>query len=428
MQIGTVKASAFTAGMYLLENLTSGMYNDPLVIYREYIQNAVDSLDLSTFSKQSTIDINLFPTERKVTFYDEGIGISQLEAEQILGALGSSTKMSKGLRGFRGIGRLGGLAFCEKATFRTKALGEKVESVQVWDCKNLKKMLAENNSYSLSKLFDKSTSFYQSNSKNPKRSYFLVELEGVTSFRNYIFDMKKVYAYLSQTAPVPFYDQEFEHGMSISTYLSKNLSSYSHYNIKLNGHRVFKPYKTKIKVTKKGYDFIDDIKFIEIKTQNETLAVGWYGIRRDFIGSIVKTENICGLRIRVGDILLGDEHLLNGCFREPRFNSYTIGEIHVVHPLLIPNSRRDDFIDNDYKTQFYDLIEKNIGLPLSKEIRFRSRMQSECKKPNVEKTQTLKHAGSKEKISLASIYNRIEKVCDKCPKKIHIINSLDDLS
>ena len=42
------KKTPFKAGMYLLETLTSGMYNEPLTIYREYIQNAVDSIDIST--------------------------------------------------------------------------------------------------------------------------------------------------------------------------------------------------------------------------------------------------------------------------------------------------------------------------------------------------------------------------------------------
>ena len=39
--------SSFKAGMYLLETLTAGMYNDPLAIYREYIQNAADSIDIA---------------------------------------------------------------------------------------------------------------------------------------------------------------------------------------------------------------------------------------------------------------------------------------------------------------------------------------------------------------------------------------------
>ena len=32
-------------GKYTLESLTNGMYASPLDMYREYVQNAVDSLD-----------------------------------------------------------------------------------------------------------------------------------------------------------------------------------------------------------------------------------------------------------------------------------------------------------------------------------------------------------------------------------------------
>ena len=32
-------------GKYTLESLTNGMYSSPLDLYREYIQNAVDSID-----------------------------------------------------------------------------------------------------------------------------------------------------------------------------------------------------------------------------------------------------------------------------------------------------------------------------------------------------------------------------------------------
>ena len=32
-------------GKHTLESLTSGMYADPLVLYREYIQNSSDSID-----------------------------------------------------------------------------------------------------------------------------------------------------------------------------------------------------------------------------------------------------------------------------------------------------------------------------------------------------------------------------------------------
>ena len=32
-------------GKHTLESLTSGMYSDPFVVYREYIQNSTDAID-----------------------------------------------------------------------------------------------------------------------------------------------------------------------------------------------------------------------------------------------------------------------------------------------------------------------------------------------------------------------------------------------
>ena len=34
-------------GKYTLESLTTGMYSDPKIVYREYIQNSVDSLEMA---------------------------------------------------------------------------------------------------------------------------------------------------------------------------------------------------------------------------------------------------------------------------------------------------------------------------------------------------------------------------------------------
>jgi len=72
-----MKPNQFKAGMYLLETLTSGMYNDPLSTYREYVQNSVDSIDQSGLSPQECeIRIELDPFLRSVTIRDNGPGIS----------------------------------------------------------------------------------------------------------------------------------------------------------------------------------------------------------------------------------------------------------------------------------------------------------------------------------------------------------------
>jgi len=386
--MGRKPESSFKAGMYLLETLTSGMYNEPLSIYREYIQNAVDSLDMiRTKSRRGSLEIriDLNPKNRTITIRDSGIGLSASNAEQILSTIGSSSKSGSGLRGFRGIGRLGGIAFSEKAVFCTKAEGEVIESIQEWNCRELRRLLGDPDkaSMKLRDVFKRITSFEQRNSKKHRGSYFEVMLEGVSSFRNHLFDIQKVRNYLSEVAPVPFNPSEFSYARKLSDYLSCHVNNYGAYDIVLNGEPIFKPYRNQVKVTKKGSnDHIDDVELFEIKIGGQFVACGWFGQRRELLGAIAKGDISSGIKVRIGNLLLGDGHLLDRCFREPRFNGYLIGEIHVDCPELIPNSRRDDFIDNDMKTLFYNSVERQIGLPLSKRIRLRSRTSSESKKTN----------------------------------------------
>jgi hypothetical protein len=377
------KRSNFKAGMYLLENLTTGMYNDPLSIYREYIQNSVDSVDIALrlgLRRISNINIALDPIKKNVTFIDNGTGLPSSTAEEVLSSIGSSNKYEAGLRGFRGIGRLGGIAFCDKAIFRTKAAGEAIESIQEWDCISLRRMLNSNDrTVTINNLFDSVTSFSQINGRPLNSSYFEVTLCNVSSFRNHIFDIDKIKNYLSQVAPVPFDKDSFAYTQDIENRLRKYVTYYSTFNISINDMPIFKPYKNHVKTSQKkstGADEIVDIKYIDIMLGDDCAAYGWIGLRRDLLGSIRKGEPYAGVRVRVGNILIGGSHLLDKCFREDRFNSYLIGEIHINSPQLKPNSRRDDFIDGDEKTSFYNSVEKEIGLPFSKEIRERSRISS----------------------------------------------------
>ena len=444
----TRKKPSFKTGVYLLETLTAGMYNDPLSIYREYIQNAVDSIDLISSKRRRNslrVSIDLDPINKTIKIHDNGSGIPSENAEQTLSSLGVSDKTGTGMRGFRGIGRLGGIAFSDEVIYRTKARGEKVASVQTWDCIELRKLLADSKKSSLPLLnvFKRITNFHQENSKRANTSFFEVLLEGVSSFRSYNMDLIKVRNYLTQVAPVPFNPDEFSFSDSINDYLSKNLSYYRKYEIVLNGEPVYKPYRDKVKITKSRYDTIEDIYFFQIDAKNKPIAYGWYGQRRDLSGSINRGEGLSGIRVRVGDILLGDAHLLDGCFRETRFNSYIIGEIHIDCPELIPNSRRDDFVDNEMKTLFYNEVERNIGLPISKEIRLRSRLLSEAranlkktanKKPAIHQVESSKKENrttianqpkhTSKSLPNDEVLNDILKDCEGCPKLSKILSKI----
>ena len=74
---------------------------------------------------------------------DDGAGIPPADALNVLLAVGGSLKRGTGARGFRGVGRLSGLAYCRELEFRTKAAGEKTIVSLTWDCRALRERLAD---------------------------------------------------------------------------------------------------------------------------------------------------------------------------------------------------------------------------------------------------------------------------------------------
>ena len=106
-------------GKYTLESLTNGMYASPLDMYREYIQNAVDSFDDAIsagieYPDKLRIDITINPTLKTVLIHDNGCGIKSCMAVSTLIDIGNSKKSNQTARGFRGIGRLAGLSYCDQ--------------------------------------------------------------------------------------------------------------------------------------------------------------------------------------------------------------------------------------------------------------------------------------------------------------------------
>jgi hypothetical protein len=289
----------------------------------------------------------------------------------------------------------------------------------------------------IEEIFGKVTSFNQKQSNLKKEeNFFEVTLHGVKSFRNYIFDIQKIKYYLCQVAPLPFDPEKFRYGKEITNYLLKNVNQYGEYDIRLNGTPIYRPYIDEIKVTsKKTSDPLIGVEFFQIELGGEPAAYGWYGKRKELLGAISKGTGTSGIRVKTGNIMIGDQHLLDKSFREDRFNSYLIGEIHVNSPYLVPNSRRDDFVDNEKKNLFYNHIEKVVGLPLSKEIRLRSRinassntaqegskqvLEKEPKSANSENMKPCKNYCESQTFTKEDTENLIMqtilKECKQCPK------------
>ena len=146
-----------TVGKNILDNLTTGMYSDSKVIYREYIQNACDQIDKAIKygllqKNEGLVDIYIDRKKRYISITDNATGVKEDSFVSDLGDIANSNKQRGEDKGFRGIGRLCGLAYCKTLKFCASYFGETVKSVMVCNAKKMREMLAEDKKYTLDEI------------------------------------------------------------------------------------------------------------------------------------------------------------------------------------------------------------------------------------------------------------------------------------
>lgn len=346
-------------GKNMLDIVTTGMYKNSLVSYREYIQNACDSIDhaikmgLDDKSK-FIVQIKIDSYKRTIKIYDNGKGIAKDEFfKTLIGNVANSNKVKGEDKGFRGIGRLCGLAYCEKLVFSSSAKGEKVKSIMTFDATLMRNELSKPDKDTFGDVLAKIVSVDEE-AEDEDLHYFEVDLIGVNP-SSILLDSEKVIGYLSFVAPVR-YKGSFSFGKEIETYAAEKGFKIDTYRIIVNSTDIVKEYNNKI-FDASGNNPIDKIFKVKFKefydANNNLIAWMWYGLSR-FEGAITfKANPMRGLRVRQGNIQIGDHEVVRPLFREDgKGNSYFIGEIFTLDKNLIPNSQRDYFNENDAREVF----------------------------------------------------------------------------
>jgi len=379
-----------TFGKNILENLTIGMYYDSKVIYREYIQNACDQIDKAVESglfsdmKEGSIDIEINAKLRKIYIRDNATGISKSEFRRQLEDIANSDK-TKGIdKGFRGIGRLCGLAYCKTLTFSSTYAGEPVRSIMTMDARKMREMIDSPQKYTVDEILDCIT-VYKEEPADCNEHGFIVCLDEINKENTDLLDKEKVEAYLCFVAPVPYSNRFrlrtkiYEHAKEIGYHIDE-------YRIFVGGNQIFKDYgmrlydKSNSSGSKQPYDEFRDLEFYDIKRDNELIAWLWYGLCR-FDKAIPKADNpMYGFRVRQSNIQIGDNTILAKYFKEDRGNSYFVGEVFVVSASLTPNSRRDNFNENEVRVYFEQEIQRYCYDQLTKLYNMAAKLKSSFKR------------------------------------------------
>ena len=379
-------AADYVFGANILENLTTGMYQDSRIIYREYIQNACDQIDKAIqqgilIKGKEEIWIELDPEKRTITITDNATGIGKNDFRRTLSNIADSDKKLGEDKGFRGIGRLCGLAYCSKLIFSSTAQGENVISKMTCDATKMRKMINENelgNKHTAVEILKSINEFSEEDTKETDGHWFKVELININSENTDLLDFKGIKDYLSFVAPVP-YKNSFIFRKKIYEHAKELGVSIDEYAVKLNGEQIFKEYKTNYK-TSKGEEEIFDVEFKDIYDKNKQLIAWlWVGISQ-FKATIESSCLMRGIRLRKENIQIGSEDTLQRLFKEDRGLHYFIGEVFGMSRDLIPNAQRDYFNENPTRKNFECYLKDYFDEVLHKVYRDGSAINSAYKK------------------------------------------------
>lgn len=374
-------------GKYTLESLTTGMYSDPKIVYREYIQNSVDSLENAVrqgIIEQSSMRIDIIVSEEnsRISIRDNGTGIKSSKTQATLMNVGNSKKRNANNRGFRGIGRLGGMSYCDTLIFSTSYEGENCKTIVTFDCKTLKKLLVpgQYEDLSLSDVLGKITTIEVQPEKTEKH-YFVVEMENVSGSSD-LLNIDAAKSYISQVVPLPYQTRHFIYISQLKEFLKDHGYGLEEFPIFVGEEEsdlepVYKPNKSRFRAdrNKKTVDEISSMAYFDVTIDGELYALGWYG-NCGWYGFLSDRE-ISGFRVRKGNILIGDSKTLNGIFKESRFNGWTQGEIFIVTDKLVPNARRDDFEQNEAYYQLIDSLSTGVAVDIARAIREASQTRND---------------------------------------------------
>ena len=330
-------------GVDVLGLVTSGMYIDPLTVYREYIQNAADAIQSAGVEHDGRVEIVLAPEEGRLAIRDNGPGLSLTEAKRSLVPIAKSEKHGCGLRGFRGVGRLAGLAFAESVTFLTRAgTGTPVVRV-VWDGSTLNAGIR--NRERLAKVLDAAVTVDTVRDEGYPAHFFEARMDGVSRHAaTSLMNRDAVRQYVGEVCPVPF-AKDFRTATDILERCGWGEEPFA-VSIRFGDEdgRVERPHGRSVKVSEHESQEIVEVEEVRVAGLGgcECAAIGWIA-HTPYRGAILKSCGVRGIRARVGNIQIGGENVFGHLFSEDRFNRWCIAEVHVLDGAIVPNARRDYF-------------------------------------------------------------------------------------
>jgi len=367
-------------GKSILETLTAALYSDPIVIFREYVQNAVDGNNaISRIPDDLEVKIDIDLKKGNITILDNGYGIPFDDFEKKMSSLGASEKSSD-MIGFRGIGRLSGMSFCKKLEFKNKHKDSKKIQTFSWQNEAYRKCLEMDTESELETILPEitETKTEEWTRDNPEH-FFQVSLFDISEeLRRCICEQKhkgkkrKIEKLveisstfknvLANILPIPYRD-DFSYANRIKEEYNRTFGeqlSKQEFTIYLNNEKLNKPFYDS-DIHDNNLFFIPlSLKGIEGDSKIGLLWLSFSYLFKAYSGNY-------GISVRNKNMLLSGENILaNEASKSPHATTThaqylsaikgVIGELLINTELLKDNSKRDWFKVDNYSLQLREII------------------------------------------------------------------------
>lgn len=368
--------------------LSQDLYPRKLEVVREYIQNASDALD--SFAEISHIIddgteplIKISIQGRSLLVYDTGIGMDADDVAKLRRIAYSEKKVGKEA-GYKGIGRLAGIAVADKLKISSTSYGDPKLHHFEFRAKDMRDEVDENKRKgvieSATEVIMRHTTLW-SDDIDPKDHYTIVEIREIAETCNDLLDASVLQEYIGDIAPVDF-APDFKWGAALSDKLRQNVPDYSPktiYLAKRNGERIriHKPYIDEMFVSQP-----EEVPITDPTDPSKVIAFCWYATKGQKIlgelrpsgkiftvegDGVAKKKRFAGLVYKLFGFSVGDRSLPARTLwdkSEVRAKWYT-GEIHIIDKGVLPTTDRSDFVENHARDVLYQ-AGKRVSSALNK--------------------------------------------------------------
>lgn len=326
-------------GAPLLANLAKGIYS-PEAVLREYVQNAADAyVDLEEIQKKKRpvtdkqIDIYL-QDNNTVVVQDSGIGMNLQEIKHYK-RIALSPKLGKDRAGFRGIGIWAGFSTCDLLQVETSKLGDPHKYRLTLMFGDMRNHLNQN--IDVKQLLDKRFRIESDSAPNADH-YTQVRLVNLHDEFLDLLKPEELDRIVRQILPCRI-DPKFKYADKIAEQL-RAIDGYQEFVINVQDVEIFKRFPANV----------TEPLFSTLSHDGVDYAFAWY-CTSPTVTSFKSTEP-SNFRLRVRNIGVGGSGIyssedgshwgVHNKIASPELLDWYIGELHIVHPDVRPNTPRSE--------------------------------------------------------------------------------------